>query len=172
MWGRTLTPIKYLKRGDRSLSDHPFLDRGFLISGGYRGVCSFGTTGCVAGSVTQGIKSSIIYAFVYCSADSGSSNSRTPRPQEITIQQQVRPLPGKLDSVLVFNSNSPEVVQEEGILLSTLPPQAKKTPSAHLSVPFQGRFDVFAHHIAKARTPEDLRSLYLGILLHNPANNL
>jgi len=91
-----------------------------------------------------------------------------PKPQEITVQQQVRPLPGKLDSVLVFNSNSPEVVQEEGILLSTFPPQGKRTPSAHLNVPFQGRFDLFAHHIAKAKTPEDLRSLYLGILLHNP----
>jgi hypothetical protein len=93
-----------------------------------------------------------------------------PKPQEVTIQQQVRSLPGKLDSVLVFNSNSPELVQEEGILLSTFPRQGKRTPAAHLNVAFQGRFDVFAHHIAKAKTPEDLRSLYLGILLHNPSS--
>ncbi|WP_390883022.1 DUF3370 family protein [Kovacikia minuta] len=91
-----------------------------------------------------------------------------PKPQEVTVQQDVRSLPGNLDSVLVFNSNSPELVQEEGILLSTFPPQGKQSPSAHLNVAFRGRFDVFAHHIAKAKTPEDLRSLYLGILLHNP----
>jgi hypothetical protein len=92
----------------------------------------------------------------------------TPEPQPILQPQEVRPLPGQLDNVPVFNSNSPELVQTEGILLSTFPPKGKATPTAHLNFPFQGRFDVFAHHIAKAATPEDLRSLYLGIVLHNP----
>ena len=93
----------------------------------------------------------------------------TPAPsKEIKVPQAVRVLPGKLDSVLVFNSNSPELVQTEGILLSTFPPADKRTPSAHLNVPLQGRFDVFAHHIAKAKTTDDLRTLYLGVLLHNP----
>jgi len=91
-----------------------------------------------------------------------------PPPQEILRPQVVRALPGSLDSVLVFNSNSPEVVQTEGILLSSFPPIGKQTPTAHLNFPFQGRFDLFAHHIAKARTPEDLRTLYFGVLLHNP----
>lgn len=89
-------------------------------------------------------------------------------PKEIVTPQEVRILPGQLDSVLVFNSNSPELVQEEGILLSTFPPQGKSTPSAHLNLRFQNRFDIFAHHIAKAKTPEDLRTLYFGIILHNP----
>lgn len=88
--------------------------------------------------------------------------------QEVVVPQSMRSLPGRLDAVLVFNSNSPELVQEEGILLSTFPSQGKKFPGAHLNVPLQGRFDVFAHHIAKAKTPDDLRTLYLGILLHNP----
>lgn len=91
-----------------------------------------------------------------------------PPPEEIVQQQQVRPLPGNLDSVPVFNSNSPEKVLKEGILLSTFPPQGKKVPTAHLNFPLKGRFDVFAHHVAQAPTPEDLRSLYLGIILHNP----
>jgi len=82
--------------------------------------------------------------------------------------QEVRPLPGSLNSTLVFNSNSPEVVQTEGILLSTLSPQGKRVPSAHLDQRFQGEFDIFAHHIAKAESEEDLKTLYLGILLHNP----
>lgn len=96
----------------------------------------------------------------------------TPPPpnQEIRVPQTVRVLPGSLDNVLVFNSNSPELVQQEGILLSTFPPTGKQTPSAHLNRTFAGRFDVFAHHIAKAKTPDDLRTLYLGVLLHNPGN--
>ncbi len=92
-----------------------------------------------------------------------------PVPQEFLVPQEMRPLPGQLDSVLVFNSNSPELVLNEGILLSTFPPTGKQTPTAHLNQAFQGRFDVFAHHIAKAPTPEDLRSLYLGIILYNPS---
>ncbi|AFZ20176.1 DUF3370 domain-containing protein [Allocoleopsis franciscana] len=93
----------------------------------------------------------------------------TPAPQvEIVQPQPVRILPGKLDSVPVFNSNSPEVVQTEGILLSTFPPNGKSTPSAHLNFPFKGRFDIFAHHIAKPATPEDLRTLYLGVMVYNP----
>ncbi|QOV22914.1 DUF3370 domain-containing protein [Anabaenopsis elenkinii] len=96
------------------------------------------------------------------------STPATLPASEVIQTQEVRPLPGKLDTVPVFNSNSPELVLKEGILLSTFPPDDKKTPTAHLNYPFQGRFDVFAHHVARAEPPEDLRSLYLGIMLHNP----
>lgn len=91
-------------------------------------------------------------------------------PQEVVQVQQVRPLPGGLDTIPVFNSNSPELVQTEGILLSTFPPDGKSVSAAHLNFPFQGRFDIFAHHVAKAPSPENLRSLYLGIILHNPSS--
>ncbi|MFM7364282.1 MAG: DUF3370 domain-containing protein [Cuspidothrix sp.] len=94
----------------------------------------------------------------------------TPPSEEILQTQSVRPLPGTLDAVPVFNSNSPELVLKEGILLSTFPPVGKKVTSAHLDFPFRGRFDIFAHHIAKADPPENLRSLYLGIILHNPGS--
>ncbi len=93
-----------------------------------------------------------------------------PAPQEILQIQEVRPLPGQLDSVPVFNSNSPELVLQEGILLSTFPPDGKRFPAAHLNFPFQGRFDIFAHHIARAPSPEDLRTLYQGIIVYNPGN--
>ncbi|MBD2664432.1 hypothetical protein B6N60_00845 [Richelia sinica FACHB-800] len=92
----------------------------------------------------------------------------TPPVAEVVQPQSVRPLPGQLDQVPVFNSNSPELVLKEGILLSTFPSQGKKVPTAHLNFPFQGRFDIFAHHVAKAEPPENLRSLYLGVILHNP----
>ncbi|MGD1910746.1 MAG: DUF3370 domain-containing protein, partial [Rivularia sp. (in: cyanobacteria)] len=89
-------------------------------------------------------------------------------PLEILQPQEVRPLPGKLDNVPVFNSNSPELVLKEGILLSTFPTLGKKVAPAHLNFPFKGRFDIFTHHVAKASKPDDLRTLYLGLILHNP----
>jgi len=82
--------------------------------------------------------------------------------------QQVRVLPGQLDSIPVFNSNSPEVVQTEGILLSTFPPEGKQVAFAHLNFPFKGPFDLFAHHIAKAKNREETRTLFQGIIVHNP----
>ncbi len=93
-----------------------------------------------------------------------------PEPQEIVRPQEVRPLPGQLDSVPVFNSNSPELVQTEGILLSAFPPEGKQTPAAHLNFPFNGRFDVFAHHVYRAPSPEELTSMYVGVILYNPGD--
>lgn len=89
--------------------------------------------------------------------------------QEIFQPQEVRPLPGQLDTVPVLNSNSPEVVQTEGILLSTFPPTGKDVPTAHLNYPFQGRFDFFSHHIARFRTGQP-RTLFHGLLLNNPTS--
>ncbi|MEG4577131.1 DUF3370 domain-containing protein [Microcoleus sp. N3A4] len=86
----------------------------------------------------------------------------------VTVPQQVRVLPGQLDNIPVFNSNSPEVVQTEGILLSTFPPEGKQVPSAHLNFPFKGRFDIFAHHIAKAKNRAETRTLFQGIIVRNP----
>lgn len=93
-----------------------------------------------------------------------------PKPAVVVQPQEIRPLPGRLDTIPVFNSNSPEVVQSEGILLSTFSPVGKRHPAAHLNYTFQGRFDLFAHHIAKAKAPDDLKTLYLGLLVHNPGS--
>lgn len=89
-------------------------------------------------------------------------------PQEIVQAGEVRALPGKLDTIPVFNSNSPEWIKTEGILLSTFPTTGKKTPDAHLNFPFVGRFDLFAHHYT--HTPKDLQTLYIGVMLYNPSN--
>jgi hypothetical protein len=98
----------------------------------------------------------------------------TPIPtpvQEIVVQpQEVRALPGQLDKVPMFNSNSPEVVQTEGILLSTFPSIGKAVPQAHLSWSLEGRFDLLAHHIARASQPGDWRPLYLGVIVYNPGS--
>jgi hypothetical protein len=92
-----------------------------------------------------------------------------PIPQEVLQLQQVRPLPGQLDQVPVLNSNSPEVVLTEGILTSSFPSLGKAVPEAHLNYAFNGRFDIFAHHIARAATPAQTRTLFFGVILHNPS---
>ncbi|MFN3678464.1 DUF3370 domain-containing protein [Thermosynechococcus sp.] len=91
-------------------------------------------------------------------------------PATIEKPQKVLPLPGALDQVPVFNSNSPEVVQRPGILLSTFPPAGKAAPNAHLNFAFRDRFDIFAHHIAKPLDLQNLTTLYLGILAYNPSS--
>lgn len=90
--------------------------------------------------------------------------------RELLQPQDIRPLPGGLDSVPVFSSNSPEAIRQPGILLSTFPPQGKVDPDAHLGFPLQGRFDVFAHHIAKTNKPDTTPTLYNGILIYNPSS--
>ncbi|MBD2187056.1 DUF3370 domain-containing protein [Pseudanabaena mucicola] len=90
--------------------------------------------------------------------------------QIILEPQEMRPLNGSLDNVPMFNSNSPEIVQTEGILLSAFPPQGMASPQAHLNFPMEGRFDLFTHHISKAPPPEDLRTLYIGAIAYNPTD--
>ena len=90
-----------------------------------------------------------------------------PVPQEILRPQEMRVLPGALDQIPVFNSNSPELVLNEGILLSTFPKSQKSFANAHLDRSFTGRFDLFTHHIAKGSV-ENLRTLYEGVIVYNP----
>lgn len=89
--------------------------------------------------------------------------------KELVVQaDEVRALPGQLDKVPLFTSNSPEVVQTEGILLSTFPPGGKAVPHAHLNMPLRGNFNLLAHHAARANKPGDWRQLYLGVIVYNP----
>jgi len=87
------------------------------------------------------------------------------------LAQSVRTLPGALNDIVMFNSNSPEVVRGDGILLSTFPPEGKKSPEAHLNYLFQGRFDLFAHHINNTSAlpkEEQDKTLYICALVNNP----
>ncbi|WP_416672779.1 DUF3370 domain-containing protein [Egbenema bharatensis] len=100
------------------------------------------------------------------------SPAQVPPIQQVELvrPQAVRALPGQLDEIPVFNSNSPELVQKDGILLSTFPGDGMRNPSAHLNYPLQGRFDLFAHHIARGIDGDDVRTLFLGVIAHNPGN--
>ncbi len=79
-------------------------------------------------------------------------------------------LPGGLDQIPTFNSNSPEQVLKAGILVSTFPPAGMKHPDAHLNYLFDGRFDLFSHHVACNESPEEDRTLFLGFIAGNPSN--
>jgi Protein of unknown function (DUF3370) len=92
-----------------------------------------------------------------------------PRPAVtpmVVDYQTVLPLPGSLDQIPVFNSNSPEVISQEGILLSTFPRGSKANPYAHLEMPLSGRFDIFTHHISRPAGQQ--RTLYQGLIVNNP----
>lgn len=57
--------------------------------------------------------------------------------------------------------------QNRGNFTLYLSCKRKKVSAAHLNFPFQGKFDLFAHHYT--HTPKDLQTLYLGVILHNPS---
>ncbi len=84
---------------------------------------------------------------------------------ETSAIRDVRPLPGALDKKPVFNSNSPEVVLGEGILLSTYPIQDGS--GAHLNYSFQDQFDLFFHHIADGKKSGHMEDLWLGLIAGN-----
>lgn len=89
---------------------------------------------------------------------------------EVVIEQEVRALPGALDQRPFLHSNSPELINSGGILLSTFPKSGKTSPSAHLNYALTGEFSIFAHHVTRRWSKRGNRSLYQGILLHNPTS--
>ena len=96
---------------------------------------------------------------------------RLAEQQAVVVRyQEIRPLPGSLDTIPVFNSNSPELVQEEGILLSTFSPDGMAVGEAHLDFAFEGRFDIFAHHVARGLHAGDRRTLFMGTVVYNPTD--
>jgi hypothetical protein len=48
-----------------------------------------------------------------------------------------------------------------------MPSEGRTNPAIHLNYPLSGDFNVFLHHIAKAKTTEDLRTLYVAVILYN-----
>ncbi|HEY9857028.1 MAG TPA: DUF3370 domain-containing protein [Stenomitos sp.] len=91
----------------------------------------------------------------------------SPVPQvPVEIPVRIEPLPGQLDATPVFNSNNPEIVQEPGILLSTITPTSTDDAAVFLDHAFEGNFSVFTHHIAKDTVPGE-KLLYLGFLATN-----
>jgi len=86
------------------------------------------------------------------------------------IAQTVSRLPGALDDIPVFHSNSPELVLEAGILLSTFPEGGKKFSHAHLNYAVEGKFALFFHHSTDSTKTTRPNTLYLGALLGNSSD--
>ncbi len=86
--------------------------------------------------------------------------SLTTEPDKRLIQrsQEVRPLPGSLDQVLVVNDNNPELITGDGILLSTFP----QTPG--LNQALNGRFDLFSHHVYAGSAERLDSTLWLAVM--------
>lgn len=99
-----------------------------------------------------------------------AEDKKPEEPKKSTINSKTLPLRGKLNTNQVFNSNSPEIVKTEGILLSTFPTEGKKNPSAHLNQKITGEFDIFTHHISVERDNGNLSTLHEGIIINNPNN--
>lgn len=99
-----------------------------------------------------------------------AEEKKTEEPKKITVNSKIVPLRGNLNTNQVFNSNSPEIVKTEGILLSTFPTEGKKNPLAHLNQKIIGEFDIFTHHISVERDNGNLSTLHEGIIINNPNN--
>lgn len=98
---------------------------------------------------------------------SASPQVAVPVQNKIIDKHPVFALPGKLDDVLVFNSNSPEIVRSDGILLSTFAGEGMSFPDAHLHQSLKGRIDFFLHHINNRIQENDTKAVQLGLIVQN-----
>lgn len=107
----------------------------------------------------------------YCAEPAASASVKQPF--------KIKPLSGSLDMAPLFNSNSPEIVLNPGILLSTMSPTDSRDSKAnmdftdaHLNYKFKRDFGVFLHHISKQDEPlqTDQRVLKLSLIAHNPGH--
>ncbi len=121
-------------------------------------------------SLSNGGLLSIIILPAFLSALFWQDHAKAEPVKYCESKTTVLKLPGGLNDIPTFNSNSPEQVLNPGILLSTFPPDGMRHPEAHLNFLFDGRFDVFSHHVAKNESSEDDRTLFLGFVAGNPSN--
>lgn len=89
------------------------------------------------------------------------ANDTTLRPQ------QVRPLPGALDTIPMVNDNNPELIQDDGILLSTF----QGHHNGAIAVELNGRFDLFSHHVYAGDDEGSLNSTLWLALVAAPAGD-
>ncbi|HEY9785949.1 MAG TPA: DUF3370 domain-containing protein [Candidatus Obscuribacterales bacterium] len=104
----------------------------------------------------------VAHALIMVLCRHGTAQAAEPKPLKVT--REIRALSGSLDKMAVFNSNSPELVTREGILLSTFPGDRG---ASHLDYAFDGRFDVFSHHVASSAGSGRKEDLYLGLIVGN-----
>lgn len=89
-----------------------------------------------------------------------------PGARPATGPLRLHALPGGLDDVPVFNSNSPELIQQPGITLSSLPSGSPDAAGVYLDQAFEGKFSVFSHHLADVFAGST-QVLHLVLVAHN-----
>lgn len=89
--------------------------------------------------------------------------------EKVSHDLRVFPLPGGLNETWMMHSNSPERVEQSGILVSSLPP-ARLEDKRKLGVALQGEFGLFLHHVART-PPLSSSRLYLAVVASNPSDN-
>ena len=99
-----------------------------------------------------------VAAFCLITIPGTPSKADTQEADSLVRQQQLRPLPGQLDERLLLNDNNPELITGEGVLLSTFP------TNQGLDVAFDGRFDLFSHHVYAGKAEELASTLWLAVL--------
>lgn len=103
----------------------------------------------------------------------GCAVFQQPSPPEavekVSHDLRVFPLPGGLNDTWMLHSNSPERVEQSGILVSSLPP-SKLEDKRKLGVALQGEFGLFLHHVART-PPLSSSRLYLAVVASNPSES-
>ena len=75
-------------------------------------------------------------------------------------EQRVLPLPGHLDAVPMVNDNNPELIEQDGILLSTF---SGTSQDSSIDVTLNGRFDLFSHHVYAGNDDSLESTLWLAL---------
>jgi len=119
------------------------------------------------------IKKTIAVSLVLCLVSlSLPSASAAPSSQNQNSHQTiraVRPLAGILNNSAVLNSNCPELVTAEGILVSTMNGEGRDLPENHLNYKFKNDFALFFHHINKQSEEDAKKTLYVSWVAFNSA---
>ncbi|MBX9947907.1 MAG: DUF3370 domain-containing protein, partial [Candidatus Obscuribacterales bacterium] len=113
-------------------------------------------------------KALLSYSLLAMASALNMASAEEIKETKVFKETEVRSLPGSLGNMPMFNSNSPEIVRTNGVLLSLLPKEGKRYPDAHLEYPLKGKFRIFTHHINNRVKQEDNRVLYLGLIAYNP----
>ena len=113
-----------------------------------------------------------LFVSIFCCLFFLTSNSLAINEAIYEYRYDVFPLQGELNDTPVFNSNSPEEVITQGILLSTFSKENKDYPNAHIDYKFINKFDVFSHHIAVKTEENKNKTLFQGILVKNLSNEV
>ena len=82
-------------------------------------------------------------------------------------EQRVLPLPGHLDAVPMVNDNNPELIEQDGILLSTF---SGTSQDSSIDVTLNGRFDLFSHHVYAGNDDSLESTLWLALLMAPQGN--